>query len=383
MKKITKIAFAASAALLLVTQAEAGYVLKKKIGAQETKLSIYGFSQLEARGGDGVIKDDQNSVAKFGAQRIRLGMNYSAGKVRGKLFLDFNRPHDDKSKVGLPDMVKDAFISYVVDNTLAIKVGLIKMPHGMSFTIPGWNLDVVERGFDKQMSLERNVGVMLSGRAIGGEEGQKVNGFEMGHERPWTGFGYDIMIGNQAGRSGAVSVENVGDNNAFAGRVMYDAGEILHTELSYAISKEAGGLDTEDYKSLNFGIDSHFGRGNAKFEMYRSENIKGEAGFDENTYAVTGTYYVTDTVELALKHIHGEAERNNVETSLGNTYIGANFYISPFDSKMSRSAKRKRNAHRMQINYVMASGDTDGATAWNGLKGYKDNAWLAQYQYKF
>jgi hypothetical protein len=50
---------------------------------------------------------------------------------------------------------------------------------------------------------------------------------------------------------------------------------------------------------------------------------------------------------------------------------------------MSRGAKRKRNAHRIQLNYVVASGDTSGSDAWNGLKGYKDDAWLMQYQYKF
>ncbi len=386
MKKFTKIAIVAASALLLSTEASAAYVLKKKVGEQDTKLSIYGFSQLEARGGDGVISDDQDASVKFGAQRIRLGVNYQAGPVRGKLFLDFNKDHGDKSGVGLPDMIKDAFIAYHVNNALAVKVGLIKMPHGMSFTIPGWNLDIVERGFDKQLSMERNIGVMLSGRAIGGKAGQKVNGYEMGHERPWEGFGYDIMIANQAGRSGAVINAKAGNANSYAFRVMYDMGEIFHTEASYAISEQAGGLgeaDGEDYKSLNFGIDSHFGKSNAKFEMYRSENIRGVAGWDENTYALTGTHYVTDTFELSAKHIQGESEKGGVSTDLGNTYLGFNYFIAPFDNKMTRSAKRKRNAHRMQFNYVVASGDTDGDNKWNGLKGYKEDAWLFQYQYKF
>ncbi|SFV68747.1 hypothetical protein MNB_SM-4-129 [hydrothermal vent metagenome] len=30
------------------------------------------------------------------------------------------------------------------------------MPNGMSFTMPGWNLDISERGFDKALVLERN-----------------------------------------------------------------------------------------------------------------------------------------------------------------------------------------------------------------------------------
>ena len=164
---------------------------------------------------------------------------------------------------------------------------------------------------------------------------------------------------------------------------MWDWTELLHTELSYGVSKQAGGMGTDDYKALNFGIDSHFGEGNVKFEMFRAENIKGVSGWDENTYAVTGTYYVDPQVELALKHIQGDAEKGGVSTNLGNTYIGVNYYVSPFDAKMNRSSKRKRNAHRVQLNYVVASGDTDGAKVWNGLKGYKDDAWLVQYQYKF
>ena len=384
MKKITKIAIVAASALLLTTQAQAGYTLKKKIGDVDTKMVIFGFSQLEARGGDGVLKGAHDDAAvKFGAQRVRMGFKYIAGPLRGKLFLDFNQDHGKKDEIGVPKMVKDAFVAYVIDNTLAIKLGAIKMPHGMGFTIPGWNLDVVERGFDKALALERNMGLMLSGRAIGGKAGQKVNGLEMGHERPWDGFGYDIMIANQAGRSGAVTGAKPGQNNSYAARVMYDAGEALHTELAYAISKEAGGTGTDDYKSLNFGIDSHLGEANVKFEMYRSQNVKGVSGWDINTYAVTGTYYTTPTLELAVKHIQGDSTKGNVDTSLGNTYVGFNYYIAPFDAKMSRSAKRKRNAHRVQLNYVIASGDTDGSKVWNGLKGYKDNAWLAQYQYKF
>ncbi|MGB5965017.1 MAG: hypothetical protein WBG65_05740, partial [Sulfurimonadaceae bacterium] len=361
-------------------------------GDVDTKLDIYGFAQLEARGGDAFINPDtQDASVKFGAQRIRLGWNYTAGKVRGKVFLDFNQPHTDSSGVGMPNMIKDAFVSYVQDDALVLKVGLIKMPHGMSFTIPGWNLDIVERGFDKQLAMERNVGIMLSGRDMFLGNNGKVNGFEMGHERPWKGFGYDIMIGNQAGRSGAVTAAKPGDANSYVGRVMFDYTEMLHTELSYAISENAGGLDKtagaadqEDYKSLNFGIDSHFLDGaNAKFEYFDSENLQGVKGWDESTMAFTGTYAINKYFEPAVKHIQGSAEKGGVSTKLGNTYVGLNLYISPFDDKMDRSSKRKRNAHRMQFDYVIASGDTDGAVQWNGLKGYKADGFLCQYQYKF
>jgi hypothetical protein len=48
---------------------------------------------------------------------------------------------------------------------------------------------------------------------------------------------------------------------------------------------------------------------------------------------------------------------------------------------MNRSNKRKRNIHRMQLNYVVAGGDTD---TYKGVKSfYKDDVILAQYQFKF
>jgi len=405
MKKVTKLSMAAAAAtLFMAADASAAYTLSKKIGDVDTKLDIYGFAQLEARGGDGAFEDkngvvpDEHADVKFGAQRIRLGWNYTAGKVRGKVFLDFNQAHNDKGGVGIPDMVKDAFVSYVADDALVLKVGLIKMPHGMSFTIPGWNLDIVERGFDKALAMERNVGIMLSGRDMFFGNDGKVNGFEMGHERPWKGFGYDIMYANQAGRSGAVSNAVAGNANSYAARLMFDWTELLHTEVSYAVSEAAGGIagqvingnpaltaNTEDYKSLNFGIDSHFLDGaNVKFEYFDGKNIQGEDGWDESTFALTGTYAINEYIEPAFKHIQGDATRADVDTKLGNTYLGVNLYISPFDNKMDRGSKRNRNAHRMQFNYVIASGDTaDSATVWNGLKGYKNDTWLFQYQFKF
>ncbi len=376
-------------AILTLDSSLMAFDMKGKVGDTDTKLQMFGFTQLEARGGDGVIKDNENASVKFGAQRIRLGWKYSAGRFKGKVFLDFNQAHEDKSGVGVPDMIKDAFGSYKVSNALTIKIGNIKMPLGMGFTMPGWNLDVVERGFDKSLALERNMGIMLSGRDIGFNNGAKVNGFEMGHERPWKGFGYDIMLGNQAGRSGAVTNANPGDANSYAVRFMFDWGEIFHSEISYGVSNNAGGIagvtdtvlkDTENYEVLNMGIDSHFGRANIKAEYFDSINIKGVDGWDESTLSLTGTYYLTDNLEFATKHIEGSATEGGIDTNLGNTYIGFNYYLQLANNKMNRNNKRKRNQHRIQLNYVVASGDKK---EWNGLKGYKDDAILAQYQFKF
>jgi len=229
---------------------------------------------------------------------------------------------------------------------------------------------------------------MLSGRDIGGDG--KVNGLEMGHERPWHGFGYDIMVAGQAGRSGAVIKAKSGDDNAYMGRVMYDNGQILHVEASYGASKSAGGIDTDaelkgnqgtkEYKVVNVGIDSHFDRANLKAEYYDVQNIRGTDGWDMNTLALTGTYYVSDVVELALKDIRGTETKSKTDADASNTYIGINYYINPKNNKMDRKNRRKRNQHRVQLNYVV----TDVDDEFKGVGAlFREDTVLAQYQFKF
>lgn len=388
--KMIKLAAGAAAVLLMSTSAHAGYTIKKKVGDVDTKLTLFGFAQLEARGGDGNTFNE-NSDLGFGAQRIRLGWKYVAGKVRGKVFLDFNQDHDNTDDstgdgAAMPKMIKDAFISYVADPAFVVKFGLIKMPNGMSFTMPGWNLDIAERGFDKKLALERNTGLMISGRAIGGSG--KVDGFEMGHERPWIGFGYDVMIANQASRSASASSSSYG-GNSYAVRGMYDYTEKLHVEASYAMSENADGLDALttnkiDYSNINVGIDSNLGPLSLKAEYFDAENLKGVDGWDEQVLTATAGYFVTESLELVGKHLMGSSDKVGVETDLANTYLGFNYFLSSPSQEFSRKAKRGRNQHKVVFNYIIASGDTKGSTVeWNGNGGYKDDGFIAQYQFKF
>jgi len=389
-KNMIKLAVGAAAVLLMSTSAHAGYTIEKKVGDIDTKFTLFGFAQLEARGGDGVIGANDDSNIAFGAQRVRLGWKYESGKVRGKVFLDFNQKHEDIAKTGdgavMPSMVKDAFISYVADPAFVVKLGLIKMPNGMSFTMPGWNLDIAERGFDKKLVLERNTGLMLSGRGIG-FEGNKVDGFEMGHERPWKGFGYDVMIANQASRSASASSSQNG-GNSYAVRGMFDYTEKLHFEASYALSENAAGpsgvTGLEDYSNINVGIDSNLGELSLKAEYFDAENINGTEGYNETVITATAGYFVMDDLELIVKAMSGSAEGNGADTDLMNTYLGFNYFLESPKKDFSRKSKRNRNQHKVVFNYIVATGDTTGSsTVWNGNGGYKDDAFIAQYQFKF
>ncbi len=399
-KNMIKLAAGTAAVLLMATSAHAGYTMKKKVGDVDTKLTFFGFAQLEAVGGKGAEIKNAGSTAKAGtnlafrAQRIRLGWKYVAGKVRGKVFIDFNQKSDAPSATNgasIPKYVKDAFIAYKFNNAIIPKLGLIKMPNGMGFTMPGWNLDIAERGFDKSLVLERNLGFMVSGRGIG-FEGNKANGFEMGHERPWKGFGYDVMIANQASRSAAAKSSKMG-GNSYAVRGMFDYTEKLHTEISYAKSENADGLDGTltngvDYSNINVGIDSNLQKLSLKAEYTTAHNILGVQDYDEDTYTATAAYFVLPNLELVAKTIQGSAQNgtNAATTKLGNTYLGFNLFISQPYSGYSRKAKRARNQHKVVANYILASGS--GATEvaadkWTGLSGYRDDAFIIQYQFKF
>ena len=398
MKKGINLSLIAGAVLLASTAAIAGGDIAPmepmvdtkapvKAKAWKSKHKFFGFSQIGLRAGDGA-KLGKDANIGFDFDRIRLGWKYFSGPLAAKVFLDFAKKGIDNGSVGVPDLVKDAFIAYKFDDAMVLKAGVIKTPVGMGFTIPGWNLDVIKRGFDKKLAFERAAGLMISGRDIGFGNNAKVNGLEMGHERPWKGFGYDIMVSGATGRSGAVNskfgdskkVAKPNQTNTFMGRLMFDWGQALHTEVGYGVGKGQTDGSGEDYKVLNVGIDSHFEGANVKAEYYDVQNIRGTAGWDMNTLALTGTYYLTDTLEFAIKDISGTETRKGVDSNARNTYIGLNYYINPKNNKMDRKARRGRNRHRVQVNYVYTDVDA-------GFKGvgalFKDDAVLLQYQFKF
>ncbi|HHQ49103.1 MAG TPA: hypothetical protein ENK19_09525 [Acidobacteria bacterium] len=363
--------------LSIPQMANAKITLKDKVGDKEIKVKIYGFSQFEMRGGDG---QSAEGGLFFHAQRIRVGFNYFHGPIAGKLFLDFNQSHT-KDEGGLPKMIKDAFVAYKFSNSAFIRLGMIKTPLGMSFTNPGWNLDIVERNkLDKGLVFERDFGLMLSGRLIGQPEDKKMkcNGLEMGHERHGYGFGYDLGIFNPAGRSAAVTWDKslLGDALAYVGRLHYDYGRPLHIELSYGVSEQAGGPNTEDYSVWDVGVMTGHPKWEAALEYISGHNIKGVKDMDQDTLSLMGGYMVGRNVEIVVKHYQASAD-NPVSGSsdLGNTYIGVNWFLSPL-----RYKARDFQRHKIVLNYIIASGDTD---SWTGKWGYLDDGWVLQWQYKF
>jgi hypothetical protein len=380
LRRCISVGIALLVVLLYAGTAQAKVTLIEKVGEKQLKLEIYGFGQLEARGGDG---QSAEGGLFFKAQRLRLGFNYFHGHMASKLFLDFTQSYT-VSEGGLPNVIKDAFVAYRWSNAAFIRLGMIKTPVGMSFTVPGWDLDNVERqGLDKGLTLERDFGLMLSGRLIGQEKFTKkpmqTNGLEMGTEHQGYGFGYDIGVFNPAGRSSAVTwnTAQLGDALAYAGRLHWDSGPKFHAEAGYGTSQEASGVaGSEDYTVFDVGVSSEWPTFEVKGEYINGDGIRGVKDWKQNTVALTFGYFFGNHVEAVVKHYAASSDRpGKPKADLGNTYVGLNFYIDPLSSK-----HRDLQRNRVIINYIIASGDTD---IWAGIGGYKDDGWVVQYQYKF
>jgi len=327
-------------------------IFKKDVAGRTLKLNLFGFSQMTAETGDGLMKKETNTDngLRFGADRVRLGYKVKWGKVFSKLQVDFNKT--DSSNVGLlPQIIKDAVVGYKFNKAAKVQVGMFKTPVGMDFNISGKKLDITKRGMEKKLVLERSLGAMLSGRNIGG-----------------TGLGYDIGYFNPTTRSSVVSAGTKGDDAAYAARIHYDMGKTLHAEASFGKSQNAGGANTEDYKVWDAAAAYHIQHLTLKGEYIDGSNLKGTKDKDQKVWYLHAGYRFTPMLEGVVRYYSGKEDLN--DTNLTNTFVGLNIYLLP----------KKKESARIQLNYVFTGGDE-----WNTkvTGGYKDNVVLAQFQVSF
>ena len=373
-----------------VAHSTAAISLYQEAGASDYTVKLFGFTQLDIRTRN---QSNGNEGLYFQAQRIRLGASYFHKNVIGFLLVDFNQPHDNRD-AGLPRVIKDAFTGYRFSDAAFVRLGMIKTPSGMTFTTHSFNLDIAERNhLDKGLVLERDMGILVSGRQIGfGDSPRSMTGIEVGHEQHGgNGFGYDLGVFNPAGRSDAVvwDASIKGDALAYAGRLHFDYGWPLHVEASYGVSEQAGGapdtttgIQYEDYSVFTSGINSLLmnKKLNFKAEYLSGQNIRGVDSWDQSTFSFMAGYMVVPTLESVVKVYVANAENSDVETSLTNTYFGVNFFLDPL--KLGDPYMLQR--HRIQLNYVLVSGDGEGSEQpFNGLGGHRDDTWILQWQYAF
>ncbi len=321
------------------------------VSAAEAK--FFGYSQITAAVGKGSVGNTADSL-RFGADRIRLGYKIKQGNAWGKLQADFLKGADGQAKIGVDEIIKDAVVGYKFSDAANVMAGVFKTPVGMDFNTSGKNLDITKRAMEKPLVLERAAGLMVSGRNI-------------------SGFGYDLGVFNPTGRSGAVDFGTAGDAMGYAGRVMYNMGKTLHVEASYGTSTQDSGSTAEDYTVFGVAGAYKMDAMTFKAEYVAGSSVLGVKDADEAVWYVHGGYAINDTVEAVVRYYSATQSRPvGNDSTLGNAYIGANIYLA------------EKNNARIQLNYVLASGDTDGADAYDGVaKGYTDDIFLAQFQVGF
>ncbi len=326
----------------------------------------FGFSQIKAESlsdqktnGDGT--DLGEDALKFGLDRVRIGYKLKDGNVFGGLQVDFNETSNGASTGSDDKIIKDAFAGYKFSNAASIKMGQFKTPLGMDFNTSGKKLDIAKRGMEKKLVLERTAGIMLSGRKIAG------------------GIGYDVFYGNPAGRSAATTSGTTGKDNTTAVRVSYDMGKLMHAELSYG-SSATSVVGLSDYDVIDFAMAYKRGPITGKFEYITGDNVGNVTNTKEDVYLLHFGYQFSKMFEGVIRHYQASnTPAAGTSTDLGNTFLGANLFLG----------SNKTNG-RLQLNYVVASGDTTNGgsdvagTAYNGVaNNYTDDAILVQYQVSF
>jgi len=385
---------------LLTLAVAAGLLATAGTAQAELKVKWFGFAQVtgemldqgQSKKPTPANSGDTDGI-DFGADRVRIGFKIKDGNVFGKLQVDFNKNGKGSPEGTLDEIIKDVEVGYKWSNAFKIKMGQYKTPLGMDFNVSGKKLDLTKRGMEKKLVLERTIGLMLSGRKIGG------------------GFGYDIFFGNPAGRGSASVTKGVykdsGDNstlassdnatgseNTIVGRVMYDMGKMMHMELAIGIEDASGtnfnvndtvlgniNVKQDDYEVIDFGFRFASGPMTVKFEWIDGENVKGISGEDETVYFLHYGHKIGKKIELVARYYNADQSSSfQADRDLQNTYFGANFFLG----------SNKTNG-RVQVNYVLVGGDdidakdgTGTSMTYNGAaKGYVDNAILTQYQMSF
>ncbi len=195
-------------------------------------------------------------------------------------------------------------------------------------------------------------------------------------------------MGNLAGRGSASPTHKgaaVGNGNSYVGRVMYDMGRMMHVEAAYGVDQGDGKASVTDsngnityyqnqksYNVYDVAMRVHMGSNMIKAEYINGSNVRGDANHDENVWYIHYGYTLNKRADVVARYYRA-SQSGSQSANMSNLYLGTNLYLG----------SNKTNG-RLQIDYVIASGDTSGTTVYNGVaKGYMDNTFLAQYQISF
>lgn len=287
----------------------------------------------------------------FGADRIRVRAEAALREVAGGVMLDFGVDDLGDAEPGaLANVVGDLYLNFRPSEQHLLRFGQFKTPLGMDFNVPGRSLDITKRGMEAGLVLNRDLGLMLSGRRI------------------WRGLGYDVGLFNVAGRSAATAHVDaqVGNDHAPVLRLHYDA-DRWHLEIASGRSEAAGGPGTRDYEVGDVAISFRDRGWTLKAEWIEGRDIRGVADWNERVYYLHGAYRIRPALEILARHYAGESRLPSGATELRNTYLGLTALLQ----------EHSRMTTRLQVNYVVAGGDE---VTYTGLSSYRDDTLLVQLQ---
>ena len=324
------------------------------------EMNIWGFAQIVGE----AIDKEENDDLKFTADRVRFGTKVKWDHWFGAFQFDARDSDGGRQEGTLGDgsFIRDAVVGYQFSNAFKISTGQFKGPIGMAYTSSGSDLPLMRRTMSSRLTLDRMLGVMASGRYIGGD---KKTG----------GFGYDLGLFNPAGRAkpyNDTDLNNEGDALSYVARLHYQYGKVFHFQVAYAEAEDAGGEsfcrvtgddntsaivglnaittdgcdttmrdgeetavdyreDSEDYEVFDIGAVYKNGPVRLRAEYIDGENAEGLEDYDEMSWFVEGGYQFTDMIEGVVRYQSSECDDckgvEDDDRELSRTEIGVNLFL--------------------------------------------------------
>jgi Phosphate-selective porin O and P len=298
----------------------------------------FGYIQYTGHSGAG------STAHRFGFDRVRLGVK---GDVAPRIgyramieLLKLNQPAKADTTV---EGLLDAELSFTLLPQLKISAGQFKTPFSMDYSTPASKLDVIGFGMATNVSLDRGLGMMLSGRDVA-----------------LRGLGYDVGVFNAGTRADATAYTagTLGRDDTVVGRLLYDG-------MHGAVHVEAGGAHSgvkngSAYRAAYAGLRLRY----APLEV-KAEYLQGKQGLRRTTVV----YGQLLAGFLGNYEAVGKWERTrytNAATKLtaDNLTLGINAALYPDKPKRVR----------LQLDYVIAYRDARSLGTQVGFKkGVRDN----------
>lgn len=308
--------------------------------AEATYPNVWPFGYTQFSGTFG----SNTTPHQFAFDRVRLGVKGAIDERIGYRvmleLLKLDKPAKGNTTV---EGLLDALLSYKLMPGLKLSAGQFKTPFGMEYSTSASKLDVIGFGMSTNVTMDRGVGLMASGRNMAD-----------------SGIGYDLGVFNAGTRADgtAYTAGTLGRDDAMIGRLLFDGfGKAVHLEAG---GLHAGGAGGKPYKAGYAGVRLCY-----KPLELKAEYLQGRQGTRKTT-VIYGQLLAAfaEHYELVAKWERTRLADTGVRLTATNTTFGFNAALYP----------DKPQKARLQCNYVIAGRDAKSLGTPVGFKkGYRDS----------